>query len=194
MFQSLDGNAIEVANYPKGTPLFRQGELKNATSIVNDGSIGIYREIEEKRVSLATLRKGELSGEIVVIDGSHRMAPAFTLEGCTLTMISVEFMSENIKKTDPFIKAPTTMFLGNLRSVHKSYTPNERSLVDSVTTLSRQCDVPTIFLTDSEDVDLDVAVKVGELNEIVTERQNIADKNRDKDRRGGAMSPAGPPN
>lgn len=195
MVQSLDEQAIEVVTFPKGTTLFRQGEPGNAAFILNSGSIGIYREIEDKRVPLATLRKGELFGEMAVIDGSPRMATAFTLEDCTLTMISVELMTEKMKRTDPFIKALITMLLGNLRSVHDSYTPKARSLLDSVSALSRQCDSLTKFLTDNEDIDLDVdvAVKVGQLNDIVVELQNIAEKNRDKDRRGDALPPAAPP-
>lgn len=195
MVQSLDDQAIEVVTFPKGTTLFRQGEPGNAAFILNAGAIGIYREIEDKRVPLATLRKGELFGEMAVIDGSPRMATAFTLEDCTLTMISVELMSEKMKKTDPFIKALITMLLGNLRSVHDSYTPKPRSLLDSVSTLSRQTDSLTKFLTDSDDIDLDVdvAVKVGQLNEIVGELQKIADKNRDKERRGDALPPVAPP-
>jgi len=87
------------------------------------------------------------------------------------------------------------MLLGNLRSVHDSYTPKPRSLLDSVSTLSRQTDSLTKFLTDSDDIDLDVdvAVKVGQLNEIVSELHKIADKNRDKERRGDALPPVAPP-
>ena len=196
MVQSLDEQAIEVVTYQKGTTLFRQGEPGNAAYIVNSGSIGIYREVEDKKVPLATLRKGELFGEMEVIDGSPRMASAFTLEDCTLTMISVELMSEKMKKTDPFIKALITMLLGNLRSVHDSYTPKARSLLDSVNALSRQCDALTKFLTDSDDteLDVDVAVKVGALNEVVAELVAIAERNRDKERRTDALPPATPPN
>lgn len=195
MVQSLDDQAIEVVTVPKGTTLFRQGEAGNAAYIVNSGSIGIYREIEDKKVPLATLRKGELFGEMAVIDGSPRMATAFTLEDCTLTMISVELMAEKMKKTDPFIKALITMLLGNLRSVHDSYTPKARTLADSVNALYRQCDALTKFLTDSEDMDLDVdvAVKVGQLNEIIRDLSVIAEKNKGNDRRTDAMPPATPP-
>ena len=195
MVQSLDDNAIEVVNYLKGTTLFRQGEAGDVAFIVNSGSIGIYREVEGKKVPLATLRKGELFGEMAVIDGSPRMATAFTLEDCTLTMISVDLMTEKMKKTDPFIKALITMLLGNLRSVHDSYTPKARSLVDSVSTLARQSDSLTKYLTDNEDMDLpvDIAVKVGEFNAIVGTLQDIAEKHKGKDRRSDAMPPNNPP-
>ena len=110
MVQSLDENAIEVVTYPKGTTLFRQGEAGDAAFIVNAGSIGIYREVEGKRVPLATLRKGEPFGEMAVIDGSPRMATAFTLEDCTLTMISVALMTEKMKKNAT--KYPADQFRG----------------------------------------------------------------------------------
>jgi hypothetical protein len=86
------------------------------------------------------------------------------------------------------------MLLGNLRSVHDSYTPKSRSLLDSVSALNRQCDALTKFLTENEDADLDVdvAVKVGELNGIVGELQAIADKNKGNERRGDSMPPAMP--
>ncbi len=195
MVQSFDDQAIEVVNYPKGTTLFRQGEPGDAAFIINSGSIGIYREVEDKKMPLATLRKGELFGEMAVIDGSPRMATAFTLEDCTLTMISVDLMTEKMKKTDPFIKALISMLLGNLRSVHDSYTPKARSLVDSVSTLSRQSEALTKYLTDNEDMEIpvDVAAKVGELNSIVASLSDMAEKHKDKDRRTDAMPPNDPP-
>ena len=128
MVQSLDDQAIEVVTYPKGTTLFRQDDAGDAAFIVNSGSVGVYREVEGKRIPLASLRKGELFGEMAVIDGSPRMATALTLDNCTLTMISVDLMTEKMKKTDPFIKALITMLLGNLRSVHDSYTPESAKL------------------------------------------------------------------
>ncbi len=54
MVQSLDDQAIEVVTYPKGTTLFRQGDAGDAAFIVNSGSVGIYREVEGKRIPLAS--------------------------------------------------------------------------------------------------------------------------------------------
>ena len=192
MVQSFDDQAINVVNHPKGTTLFRQGDPGDAAFIVNSGSVGIYREFDSKRSPLATLRKGELFGEMAVIDGSPRMATAFALEDCTLTMIPVALMDDKMEKTDPFIKALITMLLGNLRSVHESYTPKPRSFVDSVSTLARQTETLTKFLTAAEDLDLpvDIAVKIGELNSIISSLQEIADKHQD--RRSDVLPPPAP--
>lgn len=195
MAKGLEDQSIEIVKHPKGITLFRQGEVGNAAYIVNSGAVGIYREVEDRKVPLATLRKGELFGEMAVIDGSPRMATAFTLEDTTLTMISVDLLSEKMKKTDPFIKALITMLLGNLRSVHDSYTPKARSLLDSVSTLQRQCDAMTKFLRDSKAMDgsPDVNTHVAKLNEIVQQLHELAEKHGSKDRRSDVLPPPNPP-
>ena len=195
MAKTLEDQSVEIVKHPKGTTLFRQGDVGNAAYIVNAGAIGIYREIEDRKVPLATLRKGELFGEMAVIDGSPRMATAFTLEDSTLTMISVDLLSEKMKKTDPFIKALITMLLGNLRSVHDSYTPKARSLLDSVSTLQRQCDAMTKFLRESKAMDSnpDVNEHVSNLTGIVDQLHDLADKHGSKDRRSDVLPPPTPP-
>ncbi len=195
MSKSLDDQSIEKVTKPKGTTLFRQGDVGNAAYIVNSGAVGIYREVEGRKVPLATLRKGELFGEMAVIDGNPRMATAFTLEESALTMISVDLLSEKMKKTDPFIKALITMLLGNLRSVHDSYTPKARSLLDSVSTLQRQSEALTKYLKESKMFDSKpvVAEKANTLNEIVDQLRMLADKYGDNDRRSDVLPPPTPP-
>ena len=137
----------------------------------------------------------------VIVDSSYAMRPVWGEVPALLESfqrkryVIYALMTEKMKKTDPFIKALITMLLGNLRSVHESYTPKARSLVDSVSTLARQSDSLTKYLTDNEDMDLpvDIAVKVGELNSIIGSLSEIAEKHKSKDRRGDAMPPANPP-
>lgn len=195
MSKTLEDQAIEKVTRPKGTTLFRQGDVGDAAYIVNSGAVGIYREVEDRKVPLATLRKGELFGEMAVIDGSPRMATAFKLEDSALTMISVDLLSEKMKKTDPFIKALITMLLGNLRSVHDSYTPKARSLLDSVSTLQRQSDALTKYLKESNILEskAEVADKVSRLTEIVDQLRELAEKHGDNDRRSHVLPPPTPP-
>jgi CRP/FNR family transcriptional regulator, cyclic AMP receptor protein len=136
----LDEASIQVAVYTKGQALFRQGDKGDAAFLVKSGSVAIFREADGRRIPLATIRRGELFGEMAVIDNSARMATAFTLEESTLMMISVDVMMDKIRKSDPFIKALVHMLMNNLRSVHDSYTPKSRSLLDSV---SRPTCAPT---------------------------------------------------
>ena len=47
--------------------LFRQGEADGAAYILKSGAIGLYRESQGRRVSIATVRPGEMFGEILPI-------------------------------------------------------------------------------------------------------------------------------
>jgi CRP/FNR family transcriptional regulator, cyclic AMP receptor protein len=185
----LDEASIEIVTYPKGKVLFRQGERGGAAYIVNSGAVGIYRETGERKIPLATVRKGELFGEMAVIDNSARMATAFTLEESTLMMISVDVMMDKIRKSDPFIKALVHMLMNNLRSVHDSYTPKSRSLLDSVTSLQRQSELVSRFMLSkvAPDVRADLDAKLTALDGVVQELRRIAMTHRGDDRRHDAI-------
>src|SRR3954468_25087382 len=114
MTQSETGGVQQV---PKGKVLFKQGEKGDAAYIVNSGAIGLYREAQGRRIPLATVRRGELFGEMAVIDGSPRLATAFTLEDSALMVVSMETMMGKMKKADPFIRALISMLMNNLRHV-----------------------------------------------------------------------------
>src|ERR1700744_3163921 len=102
---------IGVVNFPKGKVLFKQGERGDAAYIVNSGAIGLYREAQGRKIPLATVRRGELFGEMAVIDGSPRMATAFTLEDSALMVVSVDVMGDKMKKSDPFVRALIHMLM-----------------------------------------------------------------------------------
>ncbi|MSO97442.1 MAG: cyclic nucleotide-binding domain-containing protein [Rhodospirillaceae bacterium] len=185
----LDEASIEVVTYPKGKVLFRQGEKGGAAFIVNSGAVGIYRENSGRKVPLATVRKGELFGEMAVIDNSPRMATAFTLEESTLMMISVEVMMDKMRKSDPFIKALVHMLMNNLRSVHDSYTPKSRSLLDSVNALQRQSEMVIRFMQTNGVPEMkgELEAKLRELEDVVKELRAIAMTHRGDDRRNDAI-------
>jgi len=183
------GTSIEVVNFPKGTILFRQGDKGEAAYLVNTGSVGIFRENEGRRIPLATIRSGELLGEMAVIDGSPRLTTAFTLEDCTITVIGTAALADMMRRADPFIRALLHMLLNSLRNVHDSYTPKARSLLDSIGTLQRHSDHLAKFLQGNLTPELKDALgaKLSEMNDAVSELRNIANAHRVHDRRDNAI-------
>lgn len=180
---------MEIVSFPKGKVLFKQGEGANAAYIVASGAIGLYREAQGRKIPLATVRKGELFGEMAAIDGSPRIATAFAIEDSQLTVIPIATMVEKMKKTDPFIRSMVYMLMGNLRSVHDSHVPKSRSLLDAVNALSRQCDIvgrllqgdlPPAFRADLEK-------KLKALDPALKDLRHIAMAHRDEDRREDAV-------
>src|SRR3954464_14388338 len=123
MAVNFDDLAMHQITFPKGKVLFKQGDKGDAAYIVQSGAVGIYREADGRKILLATIRKGELFGEMAVIDGSPRMATAFAISECTLTVISASNIANKLKRADPFVRTLIQMLLNNLRSVHNSYAP-----------------------------------------------------------------------
>jgi len=185
----LDEASIEVVTFPKGKVLFRQGDRGTAAYVVNSGAIGIFREAGDRKIPLATVRKGELFGEMAVIDNSPRMATAFVLEESTLMVISVDAMADKMKRTDPFIKALVLMLMNNLRSVHDSYTPKSRSLLDSVNSLQKQSELVARFMQTKVAPELkgDLEVKLQEFDSVIKDLRRIAMTHRNQDRRDDAI-------
>jgi CRP/FNR family cyclic AMP-dependent transcriptional regulator len=184
-----DDQAIEVINFPKGKVLFKQGEKSDAAYIVNSGAVGMYREAQGRKIPLATVRRGELFGEMAAIDNSPRMATAFTLEESALMVVPIGIMLDKLRKADPFIRAMIHMLMNNLRGVHESYMPKSRSLADAITMLNRQyeivsrfaqSDLPPAFRTD-------LAAKLKGMDAVIKELRRIAALHREEDKREDAI-------
>jgi len=180
---------IEVLNFPKGKVLFKQGEKGDAAYIVNSGAVGMYREAQGRKIPLATVRRGELFGEMAVIDDSPRMATAFTLEDSAVMVVPIRVMMDKLRKADPFIRALIHMLMNNLRGVHESYMPKSRSLADAANMLSRQSDIVTKFLQ----ADLppaftaDLTSKLKSLDAVVKDLRRVAAVYREEDKRDDAI-------
>jgi len=184
-----DATALEVVTFKKGSVLFRQGDKGDAAYLVNEGAVALFREHEGHRTPLATIQKGELLGEMAVVDGTPRLATAYALEDSTVTVISVAAISDTMRAADPFMKALIQMLLSNVRSVHDSYTPRARSLLDSVGALQRQSDMLAKFMQGNLTPEFKQALgeKLKEMNDAVKELRRVATTHREHDRRGNAI-------
>jgi CRP/FNR family cyclic AMP-dependent transcriptional regulator len=189
MAAGADEQTIHNVMYPKGKVLFKQGDKGTAAFIVNSGAIGIYREAHGRKIPLATIRKGELFGEMAVVDDSPRMATAFTLEESTLMVISVDTMMDKMKRADGFVRALIHMLMNNLRHVHDSHTPKSRSLVDAVNTLHRQCEIVARFLHGDLPPKFrsDLEAQLKQLDVVMKDMRNLAMAHREEDRREDAI-------
>lgn len=180
---------MEITTFPKGKVLFKQGEKGDAAYIVQSGAVGMYREAQGRKIPLATVRKGELFGEMAVIDASPRMATAFTLEDSTVMVIPIDVMIDKMRKADPFIRAMINMLMNNLRGVHEGYMPKSRSLADAVNMFSRQSDIITRFLQGDLPAAFrtDITGKLKTLEAVMKDLKRVAAAHREEDKRDDAL-------
>jgi CRP-like cAMP-binding protein len=85
-------------NLKPGEVLFEEGKLGDAAYLIVEGTIQISRLHNGKSVSLATVQRGEIIGEMSLIDHQPRMASAVAVEACKLVRISDKNLKERMSK------------------------------------------------------------------------------------------------
>lgn len=105
--------------FPPDAVIFREGEPGKCAYLIDEGNIeiSIFRDGEE--VVLAKLGKGEILGEMSLIDDSFRNAKATSLTNSTLIEISKEYFAETLENADPFVNMLLKATLERFRSERK---------------------------------------------------------------------------
>ncbi|MEE2761733.1 MAG: cyclic nucleotide-binding domain-containing protein [Pseudomonadota bacterium] len=107
--------------YNEGQHVFREGEIGDATFIIFQGEISIYRQGEDEQENvLATLSKGAMFGEMALIDDDTRMASAKAVNGpAELLVVSRESFQKKMDGLDPFTRGLIRILADNVRNAQK---------------------------------------------------------------------------
>ncbi len=135
---AMDEPIIEILPLQKGQFLFRQGDPPTSAYILNSGVIGIFKEVDGKRIPVARVKKGEFFGEMAIIDSRPRRNSAMALEDCTLSLVSKDMIEEKLAGSDPLVRTVLHMLSNSLRMVHEAYAPKGRSMTDAVRDIREQ--------------------------------------------------------
>lgn len=98
------------AAFPKrrieaGGVIFREGEEAKNAYVVLDGKVQICTHNKKgELVHLTTLRKGQLFGEMALLDLGVRTATAITEEGCDVLLVQREKLLNRLKRADPIVQ------------------------------------------------------------------------------------------
>ena len=126
----VDGESLNKNFFQKGELVFREGDPGDAAYLVESGSIGIFKTVEGEEIQLATMKEGELFGEMAIIDGSDRMAHAVALEDSVIVTLPRAGLEAMLAKQEPLVKTLIQILVDNLRNVHEVYMKRPRSIHD----------------------------------------------------------------
>lgn len=101
----------------KNEVIFRNGETGDCAYLIEDGQVEILIETEvgEQRVGL--ISKGELFGEIALIDHEPRTATARAVEKTVLIPIPRQLVDNLLKKSDPILRHLLSVILERFRNM-----------------------------------------------------------------------------
>lgn len=95
--------------YPKDCLLFAEGEIGHEAYIIQKGSIKISKIVDNQEVVLAVLKKGDIFGEMSLLEDKPRMATAETCEECTVLMVNRANFEGLIKVQPDMVARLTTL-------------------------------------------------------------------------------------
>jgi CRP-like cAMP-binding protein len=84
-------------SFPKGTVLFREGDLGRDMFIVQQGKVQVKKSVGSTEEILAELSAGEFFGEMALLIGLDRSATVEVIEDSKLLVISPETFASLLK-------------------------------------------------------------------------------------------------
>jgi CRP/FNR family transcriptional regulator, cyclic AMP receptor protein len=107
------GKVLERKVFYAGQKVFGEGDSGDRAYLIQEGSV----EISKHGLVLATLNKGELFGEMALVDDQPRMATAKALSDVSVVIIGRDAFREKLAKADPFIRGLLNIFVRNIRNL-----------------------------------------------------------------------------
>ncbi|HSV29864.1 MAG TPA: cyclic nucleotide-binding domain-containing protein [Candidatus Omnitrophota bacterium] len=107
------GKVLERKVFYAGQKVFKEGDRGDRAYLIQDGTV----EIVKNGMTLASLSKGELFGEMALVDDQPRMASAIALTDVAVVVISRDVFREKLAKADPFIRGLLNIFVRNIRNL-----------------------------------------------------------------------------
>jgi len=118
----MSGLNLERKEFEAGQPLFLEGDEGHTAYLINDGAVMVYKEQSDgQEKSIAVLRRGDILGEMSLIDDQARAASAKALETTTVSLIPRDMFQQRVDKSDPIVKMLLKVFVTRLRdATHKA--------------------------------------------------------------------------
>jgi EAL domain-containing protein (putative c-di-GMP-specific phosphodiesterase class I) len=107
---------IHFISYKKGEQIFKVGDHANCAYIVESGTLGIYPASQDDEI-IALMGKGELLGEMGILDKSNRSSSAFAETDLVLMIIDKAQISNRLQNADPIIRGVMEVLLRRIRNL-----------------------------------------------------------------------------
>lgn len=114
---------LHFITFNKGEQIFKVGDHANCAYIVESGTLGVYPITKDDEL-IALLGKGELLGEMGILDKSNRSVSAFAETDLVLMIIDREQISNRLQNSDPIIRGVMEVLLRRIRNLLGDNTDN----------------------------------------------------------------------
>lgn len=122
----------EQVSFAAGECIFRQGDSADTAFFVKKGKVALTHHQEGRQMEICHIGRGEVLGEMAVLDGGCHHATALALEDCVLAVVPPTLFHHKLIKSDHFLRALIAMIIKNIRTSPRLFLRRPRSLRDHV--------------------------------------------------------------
>lgn len=93
-----------IRSFHKGKVIFSEGQESKVAYLIKTGTVDIYRKVDNKKTVLATLRRGDIFGEMALLMDQKRSAYAEASSFCELVVLTEELMNKLLDASPGTVK------------------------------------------------------------------------------------------
>lgn len=116
-----------VLKFEKGEIIFLMGDPADCAFIIDQGTVGLYASDMEGE-QIAELSKGELLGEMGIINNLNRSASAVAKSHVKLLVIDKEQITSRLENADPILRGVMEVLLSRIRNMLGNDQSNKQKL------------------------------------------------------------------
>lgn len=127
----LESTPDLIRQYPIDSMIFSDCQYGPDMFIIQEGTVKITKVVDGQEVILAMLKKGDMFGEMALLDSKPRSASAITHSNCTVMVVNASNFNMMVTSQPDFISRLSTMLADRVWSMY-------RQLVNAQLTDSRE--------------------------------------------------------
>lgn len=108
-----------LRTYPKDTMIFSENQSGQDLFIIQDGQVQISKVVDGNEVTLAMLKRGDVFGEMALLENKPRSASAIAHENCRLMTVNRQNFDQMVATQPQLIARLTTTLADRLWSMHR---------------------------------------------------------------------------
>ena len=108
---------LERIKIQAGEAIFDEGDFGDRAYIVEDGIVEISRKVGGEKMTLGTVEKNGIFGEMALIDESNRIASAIAVIDTVLIPVPKVAIQSILANADPLLRKLVSVLVSNARSL-----------------------------------------------------------------------------
>ena len=108
---------LERIKIQAGEAIFDEGDFGDRAYIIEDGIVEISRKVGGEKMTLGTVEKNGIFGEMALIDESNRIASAIAVIDTVLIPVPKVAIQSILANADPLLRKLVSVLVSNARSL-----------------------------------------------------------------------------